>query len=145
MSPHALRMPADEMKTNAIHRPVFSVRSLGQFVRDCLDSFDFATLAVAQGKAVNELHDRLFGSFGIQDLMVDRSIARDQGSANKEVIVYVITSKHIATNASYYHINKVVADVNRRYETQLRAKIVERTNVGVQPSTSRSPIRTSHR
>lgn len=145
MSLHALRIPADEMKTNVFHRPVFSVGLLGQFVRDCLESLDFATLAVAQGRALDELRDRLVGSFGIQELMVDESIARDRSSANKEVIVYVITSKQIATDASYYHINKVVVDVNRHYETQLRAQIVERTPFGAQPSTSRSQIRTSHR
>jgi hypothetical protein len=145
MSLHAIRIPADGMKTNAFHRPAFSVGLLGQFVRDCFESLDFATLAVAQGRALDELRDRLVGSFGIQELMVDESIARDRSSANKEVIVYVITSKRIAADASSYHINKVVANVNRRHETQLRAQIVERTPFGAQPSTSRSPVRTPHR
>jgi hypothetical protein len=145
MSMYAIRIPAEGMKPNVFHRPAFPVGLLGQFVRECLDSLDFATLAVVQGKALNELRDRLVGSFGIRELMLDEGLARDQGSANKEVIVYVITSMQIATGTPYYHIDKVVADVNGPYEIQLRAQIVERTNLGAQPSTSRSQIRTSHR
>jgi GMP synthase PP-ATPase subunit len=123
------------MKTNAFHRPAFSFRLLGQFVRDCLDSLDSAALAVAQGRALNELRDRLVGLPGIQELTVDGSITGDQRSAQKEVVVRVIGSKQIATKASYFHINRAISDVNRRYKTRLRVQIAEQAHpgLGLQP------------
>jgi len=97
---------------------------LNEFLQDGIHALDRVNLAVAEGKALEQLRDKLIGSHIEAEICLeDTSSMLDQ--RKHEVNVCVVTSEPLSPEGRF-HIHRMLAAVNLRYGMNIRSEFLNR-------------------
>jgi hypothetical protein len=98
-------------------------RALRQFMHDTLDGLDDMHRAIAEGKALDQIRQQLITLRGVEDVVVDTTAPH--GLTKDYLAVLVFAAEQLAPETSI-QMKHVVIAVNKRYGTDIRARVVHR-------------------
>jgi hypothetical protein len=98
------------------------VKVLREFIHDLLEDLDCMNRAAVEGKALDHIREQLIGLRGVEDVLVDKTVLFSLTKNYPEVLVFV---RGPLAHETHSQMNHVLIAVNKRYGTDIRARIVD--------------------
>jgi hypothetical protein len=95
---------------------------LPQGIQDLLSELNRLSLAVREGKALDQIRERIVGSCGVRDIVIDEERAHAHARTSPGPTIRILVAAPVTPDVGF-RIRQVVAQVNRRHGTNIRVMV----------------------
>jgi hypothetical protein len=93
-----------------------------QGIQDLLSELNRLSAAVREGKALDQVGERIVGSFGVRDIIIDAERVHAPARTAPGPTIRILVAAPVTPDVGF-RIRQVVAQVNRRHGTNIRATV----------------------